>query len=344
MKHLSIIVPMYNVEPHVEKCLRFLENQDIQKDEYEIICINDGSPDDSKEVVIKLQNEFDNIILINQENKGVSGARNRGIEKATGKYILFIDPDDFVETNTFKRALKITEEQEAQVSFLGFTILNEDNTISSTVYNEEYINQVKSGTEAYFMTHKKGGRDPDRIYAVLFNRQFINQYNFRFLQGVPYLEDGELLTRILCLAQRCIFVDGSFYWRTTRPGSATNSGLFNSIPAIDGFVSSACNLRKFRDTMSLDKNQKEFMNQPVVKYVILSISATSNLGDFKIFLYVRQSLKSNNFKSLELSGCFKMYKKLGSLFNFSIFLLYLYLLMRPAGHMMKKIIDKIVAK
>ena len=70
--------------------------------------------------------QFDNIVLIDQVNKGVSVARNSGIDRATGDFILFIDPDDYVEQNCFARILKAIEEQEAQVSFLGFSILNED--------------------------------------------------------------------------------------------------------------------------------------------------------------------------------------------------------------------------
>ena len=81
---LSIILPIYNVAPYVEKCIRSLEDQDIPKDTYEIICVNDGSPDNSQQIVEKLQQEFSNIILINQKNQGVSVARNVGIEKARG--------------------------------------------------------------------------------------------------------------------------------------------------------------------------------------------------------------------------------------------------------------------
>ena len=92
MKSLSIIIPIYNVAPYVERCIRSLEDQDIPKDDYEIICINDGSPDNCREIVEQLQQEFSNIILINQENQGVSMARNNGIDLSEGKYLLFVDP------------------------------------------------------------------------------------------------------------------------------------------------------------------------------------------------------------------------------------------------------------
>jgi glycosyltransferase involved in cell wall biosynthesis len=73
---LSIIVPAYKVEDFIERCIHSLENQDIAKADYEIIVTNDGSPDNSKVIVEKLQHEFSNIILVNQQNQGVSRARN----------------------------------------------------------------------------------------------------------------------------------------------------------------------------------------------------------------------------------------------------------------------------
>src|SRR5690606_24149359 len=96
MLRLSIIIPMYNVEPYIERCLSSLQDQDIPMEEYEIICINDGSPDNSREVVIRFQRQNKNIILIDQSNQGVSKARNNGINVARGKYLLFVDPDDYI--------------------------------------------------------------------------------------------------------------------------------------------------------------------------------------------------------------------------------------------------------
>ena len=100
-KKLSIIVPAYKVDAYIEKCISSLEDQDIPKEEYEIIVINDGSPDRCSEIVEGLQKEFSNIILINQENQGVSMARNNGIKIAQGEFIMPVDPDDYVIPNSF---------------------------------------------------------------------------------------------------------------------------------------------------------------------------------------------------------------------------------------------------
>ena len=96
---LSIIIPVYNVEKYVEKCIRSCENQDIPKENYEVIVVNDGSPDGSLAIVERLANEFSNIKVINQENKGLSMARNTGLEAAKGEYVWFVDSDDWIEEN-----------------------------------------------------------------------------------------------------------------------------------------------------------------------------------------------------------------------------------------------------
>ncbi len=207
MKRLSIIVPIYNVEPYLERCLRSLENQDIPRNDYEIICINDGSPDGSRGIVIRMQKEFNNIILIDQDNQGVSRARNNGIDIASGKYLVFIDPDDYVDPYSFDRILKNADEHEAQVSFLGFTVLNDNGIMRNEVFNEIYTGKIYPGTEAYYLTRGNGQIDPDRMWAVLLNTEFCNQYKLRYLPDVPYLEDGEILPVFFVLQNVAFLMD-----------------------------------------------------------------------------------------------------------------------------------------
>jgi glycosyltransferase involved in cell wall biosynthesis len=307
MKRLSVIIPMYKVEPFVERCLRSLEDQDIPKDEFEIICINDGSPDNSPGIVAKLQNEYDNIILINQENQGVSCARNKGIDKATGKYVMFIDPDDFVEPSCFRGILRTIERYQGQVSFLGFTFLNEKGEILKRVLKDELQHKVYSGIEAYFLGRKDGSTDPDRMWAVLFDAHFLNRNSLHYLPDVPYLEDGEFIARILCLAERCIFDAHSFYQRTTRPGSATNSELLFSSKAIKGFLLAANNLKSFQQNRNLSKEQRNFLNQPICKFVILALMSSLQKPYYYNFITIRKELLKNGFERLDQIGVVKPY-------------------------------------
>lgn len=101
MAKVSIIVPVYNVEKYLRKCLDSLINQTLK--EIEIICINDGSTDKSLEILEEYKNRDSRIILLNQENSGQSVARNRGIEIAKGEYIGFVDPDDWVDLDYYEK-------------------------------------------------------------------------------------------------------------------------------------------------------------------------------------------------------------------------------------------------
>lgn len=294
---------MYNVSAYVERCIRSLEEQDIPKEDYEIICINDGSTDDSRNVVLGMLKEFFNIFLIDQENQGVSSARNRGIEKAQGKYILFIDPDDYVEANHFRNLLNNADYRAADVSFLGFTILGGSGEILYRGFEAFKAEHVYDGIEAYRLTRRDGRLDPDRMWGILYKREFLNNHYLRFLSGVPYLEDGELLVRILCYAERCIFDKCAFYQRTFREGSATHSNLFNSEKATYGFLLAVGNLKRFQQEEKLHEKQREFLNQPILKFSMLALNSSFGIGRHKKFKTTVMRLHELNLGKIDLKGC-----------------------------------------
>ena len=93
---LSFIVPVYNAEAYLNECLDSLLNQDIPSEEYEVICVNDGSTDGSRGILEAFGARYPNLILINQANSGVSTARNRGMKTARGTFLWFVDADDFI--------------------------------------------------------------------------------------------------------------------------------------------------------------------------------------------------------------------------------------------------------
>jgi glycosyltransferase involved in cell wall biosynthesis len=319
---LSIIVPVYNVEEYIEKCILSLQQQDIPKDQYEIIIINDGSPDNSREVVLKLMKEFSNIVFIEQENKGVSLARNAGIDKARGKYLLFIDPDDYVELNSFGRVLKAADDQNSQVTFLGYKFLNADNSIKKEILFSAEKGKIYPGIKIYAISRGDGTTDPDRSVAILFSRGFMNMHSIRYIANVPYLEDGEFLARVLCLADRCIFEGNSFYIRTTRPGSATNSRLFYSDKAINGFFNAVNNLIQFKQKGSLNEVQQIFINRPIIKFTLLIVQACTGKGNYKKYKAVKQRLKLNGLDKIEVKGCAGFFYKYGMIYNISNDLFY----------------------
>lgn len=327
-KRLSVMLPVYKVEDYLEKGIRTLEAQDIPRDEYEIIVVNDGSPDNSKEVVLRLMKEFSNIILIDQENKGVSMARNAALDRATGDYLLFIDPDDYVLENSFGRILETASRHDAQVVFLGYKFLNVDGSERIEILYTDVAGRIFKGPEAYHISRGDGKTDPDRSVGILYKRSFINQFNLRYVANVPYLEDGEFLARLLCLAERCAFDGGSFYQRTTRPGSATNSTLFYTERATQGFILGAKNLIRFREAEKLDQHQKDFLNQPICKFILLVLIPRCSLSRIREFRMAIKRLKDAGLSKCQLKDCNNYYRIEGWFYNVSPYLFFLHRILK----------------
>ena len=131
MIRLSIILPVYNVEPFLPTCLDSLLAQDIDPSEYEIICVNDGSTDGSETIIRQYQEEHNNIKLISVPNGGVSRARNIGLAASTGEFVWFIDPDDFIRPNCLGFILSSVEKENADLCNIHFVAVEESSALSS---------------------------------------------------------------------------------------------------------------------------------------------------------------------------------------------------------------------
>ena len=127
MKELSVIIPLYNSARWLRKCLDSVLNQDVDLQSLEVICVNDGSPDDSASIAREYQKEYpQSVIVIDQENQGPSGARNNGMRHATGKYLCFVDPDDYVEPDVFGGLVKRMEDGNLDMLRFNYRIVDEN--------------------------------------------------------------------------------------------------------------------------------------------------------------------------------------------------------------------------
>lgn len=144
MTLLSLILPIYNVEKYLSVCLDSLLKQNIDESAYEIICVNDGSPDKCEQIILNYQKKHGNIRLINKENGGVSEARNAGLATAEGKYVWFIDPDDFIRPNCLKYVLNILDAEKADICNILYKSVPEETTLDDFKM-EQYLSYSKKG-------------------------------------------------------------------------------------------------------------------------------------------------------------------------------------------------------
>ena len=208
---LSIIIPVYNVEKYVEKCIRSCENQDIPKEDYELIVVNDGSPDGSLAVVERLAKEYSNIKVISQENRGLSVARNTGLEAARGEYVWFVDSDDWIEENCLK---EVTGKLVDDIDILQIQCKRayEDGTIR--IPAQKFLDVIHSGKEA---TELGLLADPASLSILRF--QFLKENDFKFFPGI-YHEDSELKSKMVYTAKKIAFHEPPVYYYLKR---ASNS-------------------------------------------------------------------------------------------------------------------------
>lgn len=134
---ISIIVPVYNVQEYISQCLESLIHQTYHNTE--IILINDGSKDNTSSILQDYSIKDNRIIVINQENQGVSASRNEGLKRASGDYIMFCDSDDWYELNACEIALKTIIENNADIVMFGYVREYKGNSLPKAMFNENQL-------------------------------------------------------------------------------------------------------------------------------------------------------------------------------------------------------------
>lgn len=206
---LSFIVPCYNVELYVEKCIDSLESQDIPKDDYEILAYDDESKDNTLCVLEKLAKKYPNIKVTSHKNKGLSGTRNRGIREAQGDFIWFIDSDDWIEECCLAQIVgRLTRDVDV-LAFNGF--IPEGGRAKKCKCFENSV----ADKATLFIT---GFADAAQMF--IFRREFLIVNNCFFKEGIKH-EDTLFTPITLYKANFFIFYRESVYHFLKRAGSIT---------------------------------------------------------------------------------------------------------------------------
>jgi glycosyltransferase involved in cell wall biosynthesis len=219
MIQLSIIVPVYNVEPYIRACMESIFMQGLDETCFEVIIVNDGSTDRSMEVIQDIISQHANITVINQENLSLSVARNKGIAIAKGEYILMPDSDDLLIENSLKPLLEKALETKVDLVVADFLeIEDKDMSKFTGVVQKEFSVQEKTG-QLLFLEDL----NPRQCYIwrTLFRREFLHDNHIRFISGI-YLQDVPFTHKCYLNAQRCLRTTWLLnIYRKNRPGAAT---------------------------------------------------------------------------------------------------------------------------
>lgn len=217
---LSIIVPVYNVEKYLSKCVDSLLTQDLSAEEYEIVLVDDGSTDHGGKICEEYVLSHPNVKVIHQQNSGLSAARNSGIDVAKGKYIQFVDSDDYLEQNVLKALVEKMESDNLDVLRFNYRNVNELYEVVEPNKDPKrfvsYSDEVCNGLT--FLNERLG----PACYAWQFmlRRELLTDCQFK--EGI-YFEDTEWTPRMLLKANRVLSKDIIAYNYLLRKGSITQS-------------------------------------------------------------------------------------------------------------------------
>lgn len=220
---VSVIIPVYNVSNYIEKCIQSVVHQTYKN--IEIIIIDDGTPDDSIEKIRNYIKSDNRIKFFAKQNGGLSDARNFGMSKASGKYIYFLDSDDYIAKDTLETLVKSAEHHHAeivQMNFINVLYKNSEYIVKNQNKPSKNIGKVtQTGIDFFINAIKKGSYRP-MVWQYLYKKKVIDENDIKFVQG--RIHEDELWTpTIFQYTKSVIEVDYYGYYYVQRSDSITNS-------------------------------------------------------------------------------------------------------------------------
>ena len=220
MPKVSVLVPVYNVEKYLSECLESLVNQTLQ--DIEIICINDGSTDNSPKILEDYQEKYPQIKVINKENSGYGATMNLGLKVATGEYIGIVESDDFVKPEMFEDLYNLAAKQDADIVKSDFYFYI---TEKKRARKAGKIDKTKCGKIFNIETDCKILKIMPSIWSSIYKKDFLVESGINFLEtaGASY-QDTSFAFKALATAKRIIFTDEAYlFYRQDNEKSSVNS-------------------------------------------------------------------------------------------------------------------------
>lgn len=214
MIKVSVIVPVYNVEKYLKKCLDSVVNQTLK--DIEIVIVNDGSPDNSELIIDEYTNKYKNILSLKKQNGGLSSARNYGLKHAHGQYVVFLDSDDYIDLNMLKDMYVEVTKRKLDILVCDHYKVYETNDNKTLIKsnlkysNDDIKNYIISSPAASLKMFKRNLFDDD----------------FLFTEGI-YYEDLSLMPTFIVKTKKIGFIDKPYYYYLQRNSSIMHQKEFN---------------------------------------------------------------------------------------------------------------------
>ena len=321
MMKLSIIIPVYNVEQYIRSCVESIYRQELKEADFEVILVNDGTQDHSFEVINDIISTHTNIVVLEQENQGLSVARNMGLAYASGQYVLFVDSDDILIDQTLSQLCSMLDSSPVDMLIAGFVRMNNQEIASfSGIASTDYVIERRQASDIFLHTFKH----ECFIWRTIYRKLFLVGNNIKFIPGI-YFEDIPFTIECYLKANKCIYTSLDFYIYRQRENSVVSSINLKKILDINTVLS---HLWKMKQNPSLPKEvQRQLMNTifSTFSVSIWYISHSNDLYEQRQILVADLKQKvpdicfTNGFKQKMVSFMFNLfpctYIKMRSTFN-----------------------------
>ena len=209
---ISFILPVFGVEKYIAACLDSIYAQDLSEEDYEVICVNDASPDHSRDIVLEFRKKHPNLVLVEHDvNKKLGGARNTGLRMAKGRYIWFVDTDDIISTsNATSLIISVCEQNQLDILCFNYTILGNDGEIKDNCFRREMpvmtgLSFIKSQFGKELVFHM------GYVWRAVYKRSLLLQNDIWFIENLPWGEDTTYMMRAIAKADRVSATSDALY-------------------------------------------------------------------------------------------------------------------------------------
>ena len=286
---LSIVIPVYNTEKYLEKCLASCVNQEAKRADYEIVVVDDGTKDNAMEIARRFQDNYSNIKIYSQENFGLSAARNMGLSHCSGDYVWFVDSDDYIDKKSLSLIFNKIEENP---DIICIQAKRSDETTPRNIFS----GNVQNGYDV--LLHSFDAWDRCVPYFI-FNRQFIDNHNLRFYVGI-FHEDDEFTPRAVVFAEKVCVIDRPLYYYWVKTGN-TITKTVNPKKSYDNIIV-AESLSNFKENNPMPANVKQVFENHISLIINNTLdninqSDKQTAKDFNKFLRTKKNLFSSLRKS-----------------------------------------------
>lgn len=250
---VTVVIPVYNVRDYIEECLDSVVGQSLH--DIEIVCVNDGSTDGSREILYRYADADSRIRIVDQANAGLSAARNVGARVASGEYLYFLDSDDYIDTDALERLYARASEDRLDVLYFNGRVFYENDEVESSHADEaEYFTRVNaydgvmSGSEMFVRMSEHDDHKP-MVPMQLFRTQFYEDSQLSFYEGIVH-EDN--LFSFLCAlqAQRAGYTPAECFHRRVRGDSIVTTA--KGVKNFKGFLVTYVEMLRFAGAREYD--------------------------------------------------------------------------------------------